>query len=221
MIYQPRVWQSLDITWNFGVIVFAAQLEHFFAIVTASIPALTALFHHSKRKPLPSTQTTLTRNNSILTHSRTLSAQSQPIDTKPREFVSDCGVYEHHSDNALPLRLSQHSVLYSFNSNDFLTWAYDPECKNGKWGYGNYAIAYGEYTMNQSNKRGYCFNRFYHGWSRGDGSLVNSPRKACGVESNETLVDTPWVSGDRIGQGPMMDNQILMTSEVAVKHSKL
>lgn len=168
---------------------------------------------------ISSTQTTLTRNNSIQSHSRTLSAQSlETTITKPREFVSDYGVYGYHPDSALPLRLPQHSMCCSFNSNDFLTWAYDPERKNGEGEYGNYAIAYGEYTMNQSNKRDNFFRRLYCGWSRGGDSLVNSPRKTCGVESNES---TPWASGNVTGHGPMMDNQILMTSEVAVKHSRL
>ncbi|KAF8423260.1 hypothetical protein EV426DRAFT_138000 [Tirmania nivea] len=55
LVLQHTAWSSLDIGWNFYNIALAAELEHFFAIVTASIPALTALYHKARaRKQNPS-----------------------------------------------------------------------------------------------------------------------------------------------------------------------
>ena len=67
--------------------------------------------------------------------------------------------------------------------------------------------------MNQSNKSGNCFSRFYRGWGRSGDGFVDPPHKTCGDNNSEILVDTPR-AGNGIGH-------ILLTCEVAVRHSML
>lgn len=226
LVYQQTAWRSLDIGWNFPMIALAAQLEHFFAIVTASVPALTALFHNArdrKQKHLPPM-------SNIHNDPRYFTRDSLELtEATPNKFASDISQKSVHRPITpldSPPRPGQLTVK-SYTTEDFLTWAYDPERKNGDLGNGNYANAYGEYTMNQPKRD--IFSRLYHGRNRKGGDAADASRVMGngGVESIENLVHTPGgrpVVGNGMGHGATMeamgmDNQIMMTYEVVVKVS--
>ncbi|KAI5789702.1 hypothetical protein DFH27DRAFT_208533 [Peziza echinospora] len=145
LFYQPKLLASIDISWRFVMVDLAAQLEHSLAIITASIPALTALW---RRKSLKETRP----------HSVAFSIDSKfDIDGMPGVMRTNTVDFTANSSDFESSGLSK-STIATFSSApidgsplanvnslrepiDYLSWAYHPERQNG-----NYANAYGKYS---------------------------------------------------------------------------
>ncbi|KAF8453764.1 hypothetical protein BDZ91DRAFT_768160 [Kalaharituber pfeilii] len=223
--WHPETLRSMDVTWNFTLVAFCAQLEHSLAIITASIPALTALFR-SARIPKESTNVTMMSPQ----HRRYLSADSFELN----DTTTNCSELPKAATNPSTVAREPNPVM-----DDFLSWAYDPERKNGRYANGNYANAYGEYTNNIQTKtkkiRNFC-HRVVRSRDLKDevhAAVGRAPGNG-GVESNENLVGAQLgyganASGRRVGREGIheggdgfnsieaINNQIMMTNVVEVK----
>ena len=218
--YQPLLLSSFDVSWNWCVLAFAAQLEHFLAIITASIPALTALWiryvlysdhlrSHSSRKLISDLTYRSEKRKSTdkMDSPRKYSSESESdllelgIPTRNRKYPHETN--QKPQSLGLEQKLQKLPALNKYDT-DFLCWAYDPERKHLT---GNFSTAYATYEPEKKE-----------GWLRALKRKISTStdeEKAGNLGSGEESME--YLKGLHGVGWAGMENCIVIKSEVEVR----